>query len=54
MFDPWVGKIPWKEGKAYPLQYSGLENLMNCIVHGVAKIQTLLSDFHHSLSLVSY
>ena len=28
------------EGKGYPLQYSGLENSMNCIVHGVAKSQT--------------
>ena len=34
------------EGKCYPLQYSGLENSMNCIVHGVAKSQTWLSDFH--------
>ena len=25
------------EGKGYPLQYSGLENSMGCIVHGVAK-----------------
>ena len=25
------------EGKCYPLQYSGLENAMNCIVHGVTK-----------------
>ena len=25
------------EGKGYPLQYSGLENPMDCIVHGVAK-----------------
>ena len=24
------------EGKGYPLQYSGLENSMDCIVHGVA------------------
>ena len=24
------------EGKGYPLQYSGLENYMDCIVHGVA------------------
>ena len=24
------------EGKGYPLQYSGLENSMHCIVHGVA------------------
>ena len=28
------------EGNSYPLQYSGLENLMDCIVHGVAKSQT--------------
>ena len=27
------------EGKGYPLQYSGLENSMNYIVHGVAKNQ---------------
>ena len=25
------------EGNGYPLQYSGLENSMECIVHGVAK-----------------
>ena len=25
------------EGKDYPCQYSGLENYMDCIVHGVAK-----------------
>ena len=34
------------EGKGYPLQYSGLENSMDCIVHGVTKSQTQLSDFH--------
>jgi len=34
------------EGKGYPLQYSGLENSMDCIVHGVAKSQAQLSDFH--------
>ena len=28
------------EGKVYPLQYSGLENSMDCIVHGVAKSGT--------------
>ena len=33
------------EGIGYPLQYSGLENFMDSIVHGVAKGQTLLSDF---------
>ena len=28
------------EGKGYPLQYSGLEKSMDCIVHGVAKSWT--------------
>ena len=44
-FDHRVGKIPWRR-KGYPLQYSGLENSMDCIVKGVAKSQTRLSDFH--------
>ena len=26
-----------REGKGYPLQYSGLENSMDCIVHGGLK-----------------
>jgi len=34
------------EGKGYPLQYSGLENSMHCIVHGVAKSWTRQSDSH--------
>ena len=33
------------EGIGYPLQYSGLENSMDCIVHGVAKSWTRLSNF---------
>ena len=32
-------EIPWK-GKGYPLQDSGLENSMDCIVPGVAKSPT--------------
>ena len=40
-----LGRSPG-EGIDYPLQYSGLENSMDCIVHGVAKSQTQLSDFH--------
>ena len=37
------------EGKGYPLKYSGLENPMDlCTVHGVAKSQTRLSDFHQN------
>ena len=34
------------EGKGCPLQYSGLENSMDCIVHGVTQSWTGLSDFH--------
>ena len=46
-----LGSIPgWGRspggGKGYPLQYSGLENSMDGIVHGVAKGRTRLSDFH--------
>ena len=33
---PESGRSPG-EGNGYPLQYSGLENSMDCIVHGVAK-----------------
>ena len=36
---PGLGRSPG-EGKGYPFQYSGLENSMGCIVHGVAKSQT--------------
>ena len=35
------------DGNGYPLQYSGLENSMDCIVYGVAKSWTGLSDFHY-------
>ena len=34
-----LGRSPG-EGKGYPLQYLGLENSMDCIVHEVAKSQT--------------
>ena len=30
----------------YPFQYSGLDNSMVSIVHGVSKNRTRLSDFH--------
>ena len=42
---PGLGRSPGK-WNSYPLQYYGLENSMNYIVHGVAKSQTRLSDFH--------
>ena len=36
----------------YQLQYSSLENSMDCIVHGVAKSWTQLSDIHFQFSTV--
>ena len=42
------------EGKGYPLQYSGLENSMDYIVHGVSNSQTRLRDFHFNFSLSSF
>ena len=42
---PGVGRSSG-EGKGYLLQYSGLDNCMDCIVHGVVKSQTQLSNFH--------
>ena len=47
---PGLGRSPGK-GNGYPLQYSCLENSMGCIVHGVTKSQTWLSNFHFSLLL---
>ena len=45
---PGLGRSPG-EGKIYPLHYSGLENSMGCIVHGVAE-----SDTTEQLSLFSH
>ena len=55
VWETWVWSLGWedppREGKGYPLQCSGLENPMDCIIHGVLKSGTRLSDFHsHSLS----
>ena len=55
-----LGSIPGLErspgkGKGYPLQCSGLENSMDCIVHGVAKSRIRLSNFHfHLYSWIVY
>ena len=43
---PELGRSPG-EGNGYPLQYSGLENSMNCMVHEVTESQTRLSKFHY-------
>ena len=48
---PGLGRSPG-EGKGYPLHYSGLENSEDCIVHGVTKSRTRLSDFHFFPSLL--
>ena len=45
-----LGRSPG-EGKGYPLPYSGLENSMDCIVHGVTKSWTQLSDFHFHFNM---
>ena len=42
---PGLGTSPG-ERKGYPLQYSGLEDSMDCIDHGVTKSRTQLSTFH--------
>ena len=53
---PGLGRSPG-EGHGNPLQYSGLENFMECLVHEVAQSWTRLSDFHSpflSLMAVQY
>ena len=42
---PVLGRSPG-EGNSYQLQYCGLENSTDYIVHGVIKSRTQLSDFH--------
>ena len=42
---PGLGRSPGV-GNGYLLQYSGLENSTDCIVHGVAKTWTQRSDLH--------
>ena len=50
---PGLGRSPG-EGKGNPLQYSGLESSMDCVVQGVAKSQTRLSDFHFLIIRVEW
>ena len=47
-----LGRSP-AEGKGYPLQYPGLKNSTDCVVHGMAKSQTRLSNFHFLEFLVA-
>ena len=57
MRETWVRSLGWEdplEKGGYPLQYSGLENPMECIVHGVTKSWTQLSEFHFTYQWLSY
>ena len=53
MQETWVRSLDWEnpleKGKATHSQFSGLENSMDYIVHGVTKGRTRLSDsyFHY-------
>ena len=49
---PRLGRSSGKE-RGYPLQYSGLKNSMDCIVHGVTKSWTQLSNFLFKLMLLN-
>ena len=48
--ETWIRSLGWEDPlekrKATPLQYSGLENSMDCIVHRVTKSRTRLNNFH--------
>ena len=58
MWETWGRSLPWEdppeEEKGYPLQYSDLENSMDCVVLGVPNSQTQLSDFHFHFLTLSY
>ena len=49
---PGSGRSPG-EGNGYPLQCSGLENSVDCVVHGFTKSWTQLSEFHFTLKALS-
>ena len=50
MQETWVRSLGWEDplekGKATLSSILGLETSMDCIVHGVTKSWTRLSDFH--------
>ena len=50
---PGLGRSPG-QGNSYLLQYSDLENSMDCIAHGVAKSRTLVSDIHFHLTYLGH
>ena len=54
-FDPWFGEIPWRrERLPTSVFWPGLENSVDCVVHGVAKSRTRLSDFHSRMKRDDY
>ena len=66
MQETWVQSLDWEDplekgkysGEGRILQYSGLENFIDCVVHGVTKNGIRLSNFHfsfsYSLSILSF
>ena len=54
MWETSVRSLGWEDpldkGRATHSKYSGLENSMVCIVHGVAKSRTWPTDFHFTSS----
>ena len=42
MRETWVRSLDWEdslgEGRGYPFQYSGPDNSMDCIVHGLQRV----------------
>ena len=52
--ETWVRSLGWEgllqKGTATHSRYSGLENSLDCIVHGVTKNWIGLSDFHFQFS----
>ena len=49
---PGLGRYPG-EGKGYALQYSGLVNSTDCIIHGVAKLD-MAEQLSHSSPIYIY
>ena len=49
---PGLGRVPG-EGNGYPLQCPGLENSVDCVIHGVSKSRTQLSDSHFHMKFRS-
>ena len=50
---PGLGRSP-REGKGYPLQYSGLENCLDYVVDGITKNWTRLSSCHFHFQQNTY